>query len=41
LWALAEAKGGGDPATIIAKAAAAGYDIAGLRPLLDTLSGKA
>lgn len=41
LWALAEAKAGGDPEAIIAKAAAAGYDIRGLRPMLDSLSGKA
>src|SRR3546814_5676971 len=38
LWALAEAKAGGDPAAITAKAAAAGYDLSGIRPLLDTLS---
>ncbi|RIA43913.1 uncharacterized protein (TIGR01244 family) [Hephaestia caeni] len=42
LWALAEAKAGGDPETIIAKAAAAGYDLAGIRPLLESLaSGRA
>ena len=41
LWALAEAKAGGDPEAITAKAAAAGYDIRGLRPMLDSLSGKA
>ncbi|TPG41191.1 TIGR01244 family phosphatase [Sphingomonas koreensis] len=41
LWALAEAKTGGDPDAITAKAAAAGYDIRGIRPLLDALSGKA
>jgi uncharacterized protein (TIGR01244 family) len=38
LWALAEAKAGGDPDAIVAKAAAAGYDIGGIRPLLDALS---
>ncbi|MCM8730440.1 TIGR01244 family sulfur transferase [Hephaestia sp. GCM10023244] len=38
LWALAEAKAGGDPETITAKAAAAGYDLSGIRPLLDKLS---
>ncbi len=42
LWALAEAKAGGDPETITAKAAAAGYDLAGIRPLLESLaSGRA
>lgn len=41
LWALAEASRGGDPAEITAKAAQAGYDISGIRPLLDQLSGKA
>jgi uncharacterized protein (TIGR01244 family) len=41
LWALAEARAGGDPEEITATAAAAGYDIAGIRPLLDALSGKA
>ena len=41
LWALAEAKAGGDPEAITAKAAAAGYDIRSIRPLLDALSGKA
>jgi uncharacterized protein (TIGR01244 family) len=41
LWALAEASRGGDPAELTAKAAAAGYDISGIRPLLDSLSGAA
>jgi uncharacterized protein (TIGR01244 family) len=41
LWALAEASKGGDPAEITAKAAQAGYDISGIRPLLDQLSGRA
>ena len=41
LWALAEAKAGGDPDAIVAKAAAAGYDLAGLRPTLAALAGKA
>ena len=40
LWALAEASRGSDPETLIGKAAQAGYDINGLRPMLDTLSGK-
>jgi len=38
LWALAEAKAGGDPDAIVAKAAAAGYDLAGLRPTLEALA---
>lgn len=38
LWALAEAKAGGDADEIIAKAAAAGYDLAGLRPTLEALA---
>ncbi|WP_025587296.1 TIGR01244 family sulfur transferase [Sphingomonas sp. UNC305MFCol5.2] len=41
LWALAEASTGGDPDTLTAKAAGAGYDISGIRPLLDALSGRA
>lgn len=41
LWALAAAKAGGDPATIAAKGAGAGYDLNGIRPLLDQLSGSA
>ncbi|PKP92040.1 MAG: TIGR01244 family phosphatase [Alphaproteobacteria bacterium HGW-Alphaproteobacteria-16] len=41
LWALAEASNGGDPATLIEQAAGAGYDLNGLSPTLDTLSGKA
>ncbi|UZK68566.1 TIGR01244 family sulfur transferase [Sphingomonas sp. S1-29] len=40
LWALAAAKSGGDPADLTAKAAQAGYDLSGLRPLLDALSGR-
>ncbi len=38
LWALASASRGGDPDALTAKAAGAGYDIAGIRPLLDALS---
>ena len=38
LWALAEAKAGGDADGIVAKAAAAGYDLAGLRPTLEALA---
>lgn len=41
LWALASAGKGADAATLIEKAAGAGYDISGIRPLLDQLSGKA
>lgn len=41
LWALAAVKGGAHPDTVMAKAAAAGYDLSGLRPLLDTLAGDA
>ncbi len=40
LWALAQASQGGDPDTLTAKAAGAGYDISGLRPLLDQLSAR-
>jgi uncharacterized protein (TIGR01244 family) len=39
LWALAEAKRGGDPATIIAAAGQGGYNVAGLLPLLKQLAG--
>lgn len=38
LWALAEAKAGGNADTIVARAAAAGYDLAGLRPTLEALA---
>lgn len=38
LWALAEAQAGGNADEIIAKAAAAGYDLAGLRPTLEALA---
>ena len=41
LWALAQASRGGDPETLTTKAAGAGYDISGIRPLLDGLSQKA
>jgi len=41
LWALAEAKAGGNPDAIAAKAAAAGYDIAPVRALVDMLAGQA
>ena len=39
LWALAEAKRGGDPADIIAAAGRGGYNVAGLMPLLKQLAG--
>uniref|UniRef100_UPI0035CB57E9 TIGR01244 family sulfur transferase n=1 Tax=uncultured Sphingomonas sp. TaxID=158754 RepID=UPI0035CB57E9 len=38
LWALAAVKAGANPDAAMAKAAAAGYDLTGLRPLLDALS---
>ena len=41
LWALAAASTGGEPEALTAKAAGAGYDISGIRPLLDALSGAA
>lgn len=41
LWALAQAMRGDEPATLVAQAARAGYDLTGIRPLLDQLSGKA
>lgn len=40
LWALAEASQGGDPETIAASAAQAGYDISSIRPLVDMLAAK-
>lgn len=40
LWALAEASRGGDPETIAAHAAQAGYDIGSIRPLVDMLAAK-
>jgi uncharacterized protein (TIGR01244 family) len=39
LWALAEARRGGDPAAIIAAAGQGGYNVAGLMPLLKQLAG--
>jgi uncharacterized protein (TIGR01244 family) len=41
LWALASAKEGGDPEALVAAGAGAGYDLNGLRPLLDQLSANA
>ena len=40
LWALAAARQGGDPAEIMAAAAAGGYNVAGLAPLLKQLAGR-
>lgn len=39
LWALAEAKRGGDPQAIIAAAGRGGYNVAGLAPLFRQLAG--
>ncbi|MGL4312555.1 MAG: TIGR01244 family sulfur transferase [Sphingomonas sp.] len=41
LWALAMAKQGADPEALTAKAAAAGYDLSGIRLMLDQLSAGA
>lgn len=41
LWALAEAKAGAHPDELEAIAAAAGYDLAPIRPLLDMLHAQA
>jgi uncharacterized protein (TIGR01244 family) len=38
LWALAAVKAGQSPGVVTAKAADAGYDIAGIRPLLDAVA---
>ncbi len=38
LWALACAKAGADPAELVARGAAAGYDLGGIRPMLDALA---
>lgn len=40
LWALASASTGGDPEALTAKAAGAGYDLSGIRPMLDALAGR-
>ncbi len=40
LWALAEASRGGDPFALVEAAAAGGYDIAGLLPMLHRLAAK-
>lgn len=39
LWALAEAKNGGDPDSIEVAANGAGYDVGGVRPLMEALAG--
>ncbi|WP_425231020.1 TIGR01244 family sulfur transferase [Sphingomonas sp.] len=39
LWALAAAKAGRAPHLLVAQAAAAGYDLSGIRPTLDLLVG--
>ena len=41
LWALAEASAGSDPASLGQAAAAAGYDLAPIAPLLDMLAARA
>lgn len=41
LWALTMAKTGADPDELERKAAAAGYDLSGIRPTLDALAGAA
>jgi len=40
LWALAQAKQGGDPATIAEAAMAAGYDVSPVRGAMDALAAK-
>ena len=41
LWALAQARNGADTDEVIAKGAGAGYNLDGLRPLLDQLKAQA
>ncbi len=41
LWALAQASQGGDPDMLTSIAAEAGYDLAGVRPLMDMLKAQA
>lgn len=41
LWSLAQAKAGRAPGEIANSAAAAGYDISPIRPMIDMLSGRA
>lgn len=40
LWALAEAKQGGDPGMIARAAAQAGYDVGPIRPMIDMLAAR-
>ncbi len=40
LWALARARAGEDVDAIVEAAAKAGYDLTGLRPMLDALAGE-
>ena len=40
LWALARARMGDEPATLVAQAADAGYDLSGIRAMLDTLAAR-
>jgi uncharacterized protein (TIGR01244 family) len=39
LWALAAAKSGRNPDLLVAQAEGAGYDLSGIRPMLDALAG--
>jgi uncharacterized protein (TIGR01244 family) len=41
LWALAEARAGGDPDALTNMAAKAGYDLGPVRPLMDILKARA
>ncbi|MGI4731196.1 MAG: TIGR01244 family sulfur transferase [Janthinobacterium lividum] len=41
LWALARAKAGAEPEALVAQGAGAGYDLRGIRPMLDALAGPA
>jgi len=40
LWALTRARAGDDVGAIVEAAAGAGYDLSGLRPMLDALAGE-
>ena len=40
LWALASAKQGGDPDTIVRTAMQAGYDVSPIRPMIDMLAAR-
>ena len=40
LWALTQARGGAEVGGIVDAAAKAGYDLTGLRPMLDALAGE-